>query len=56
MSGFTDMLTNIGMQWIPLFPAISFTAKYSNAVAIGMMLLSFTEVPAHICAGNEDNK
>lgn len=52
MSRLTDMITNIGLQWIPLvYLMLSFVTNLSNAVALCMMLLCFIEVLAHTGAG-----
>lgn len=52
MSRLTDMVTNIGLQWIPLvYLALCFFTNLSNATALCMMLLSFIEVLAHTGAG-----
>ncbi len=53
MSRLTDMVTNVGLQWIPLiylvlsliFPSLA------NATALCMMLFCFIEVAAHTAAG-----
>ncbi|MCD8299641.1 MAG: HXXEE domain-containing protein [Clostridiales bacterium] len=52
MSRLTDMITNIGLQWIPLiYIILCFFANLSNAVALCMMFLSFIEVLVHTGAG-----
>jgi len=52
MSRLTDMITNVGLQWIPLVYIIFvFSTDLGNAVALCMMLLSFIEVLAHTGAG-----
>ena len=52
MSRLTDMITNVGLQWIPLvYLMICFFTELSNATALCMMLLCFIEVLAHTGAG-----
>lgn len=52
MSRLTDMVTNVGLQWIPLvYLVLCFFTNLSNATALCMMLLSFIEVLAHTGAG-----
>ncbi len=52
MSRLTDMITNVGLQWIPLaYLVLCFFTELSNATALCMMLLSFIEVFAHTGAG-----
>ncbi len=52
MSRFTDMITNIGMQFFPLlYLVLSLVTNLSTELAIGIMLFSFTEVFAHTFAG-----
>ncbi len=52
MSRLTDMITNVGLQWIPLvYLFLCFFTDLSNAVALCMMLLSFIEVLVHTGAG-----
>lgn len=52
MSRITDMITNVGLQWIPLIYLIfCFFTNLSNAAALCMMLLCFIEVLAHTGAG-----
>lgn len=52
MSRLTDMITNVGLQWIPLiYLFLCFVAPLSNALALCMMLFCFIEVIAHTCAG-----
>ena len=52
MSRLTDMITNVGLQWIPLvYLALCLFTDLSNATALCMMLLCFIEVLAHTGAG-----
>lgn len=52
MSRLTDMITNVGLQWIPLiYILLCFFTELSSAVALCMMLLCFIEVLAHTGAG-----
>jgi len=52
MSRLTDMITNIGLQWIPLvYLVICFFTDLSNAAALCIMFLCFIEVLAHTSAG-----
>lgn len=52
MSRLTDMVTNVGLQWIPLiYLFLSFVTPLSNATSLCMMLFCFIEVIAHTCAG-----
>ncbi|MCC8141789.1 MAG: HXXEE domain-containing protein [Lachnospiraceae bacterium] len=52
MSRMTDMVTNIGLQWIPLvYVLLSFVTGLSNAVAMCMIIFCFVEVFAHFGAG-----
>ncbi|WP_455542683.1 HXXEE domain-containing protein [Intestinibacter sp.] len=52
MSRLTDMITNVGLQWIPLiYLVLCFFTELSNATALCMMLLCFIEVFAHTGAG-----
>ena len=52
MSRLTDMVTNVGLQWIPLvYLLLSCVTSLSNAVTLCMMLFCFIEVLAHTCAG-----
>ncbi len=52
MSRLTDMITNVGLQWIPLcYLVLCFFTNLSNATALCMMLLCFIEVLAHTGAG-----
>ncbi len=52
MSRLTDMVTNIGLQWIPLvYLLLSCAAGLSNATALCMILFCFIEVLAHTGAG-----
>ncbi|MCU6735069.1 HXXEE domain-containing protein [Diplocloster agilis] len=52
MSRLTDMITNVGLQWIPLvYLLLSCVTGLSNATALCMMLFCFIEVIAHTCAG-----
>ncbi len=52
MSRLTDMITNVGLQWIPLiYIILVYNTELGNAVALCMMLLSFVEVIAHTGAG-----
>ena len=52
MSRLTDMITNIGLQWIPLlYLILCFFTEKSNAIALCMRILSFVEVLAHTGAG-----
>ncbi len=52
MSRLTDMVTNIGLQWIPLiYLLLSFVTNLSNAIALCMMVFCFIEVLAHTGMG-----
>ncbi|MCD7724678.1 MAG: HXXEE domain-containing protein [Clostridiales bacterium] len=52
MSRLTDMITNIGLQWIPLiYLVLCWITDLSNAVSLCMLLLCFIEVLAHTGAG-----
>ncbi|MCD8019710.1 MAG: HXXEE domain-containing protein [Clostridiales bacterium] len=52
MSRLTDMITNVGLQWIPLvYLVLCFFTELSTATALCMMLLCFIEVFAHTGAG-----
>lgn len=52
MSRLTDMITNVGLQWIPLvYLVLCFFTNLSTATALCIMLLSFIEVIAHTGAG-----
>ncbi len=52
MSRLTDMVTNVGLQWVPLvYILLCFFTNLSNAVALCMMLFCYIEVLAHIGAG-----
>ncbi len=52
MSRLTDMITNVGLQWIPLvYLVLCYFTDLSNAVALCMMMLCFIEVLAHTGAG-----
>lgn len=52
MSRLTDMVTNVGLQWIPLvYLLLSCVTGLSNATALCMMLFCFIEVVAHTSAG-----
>ncbi len=53
MSRLTDMVTNVGLQWIPLIYLILslLFPSLANGVALGMMLFCFIEVVAHTAAG-----
>ncbi len=52
MSRLTDMVTNVGLQWIPLvYLILCFFTSLSTATALCMMALSFVEVLAHTGAG-----
>ncbi|MCD7809336.1 MAG: HXXEE domain-containing protein [Erysipelotrichaceae bacterium] len=52
MSRLTDMITNVGLQWIPLcYLVLSLFTGLSNATALCMMLLCFIEVLAHTGGG-----
>ncbi len=52
MSRLTDMVTNIGLQWIPLiYLLLSFVTGLSNATALCMMVFCFIEVLAHTGMG-----
>ena len=52
MSRLTDMVTNVGLQWVPLvYLLLSCVTSLSNAVTLCVMLFCFIEVLAHTCAG-----
>lgn len=52
MSRLTDMITNVGLQWIPIiYGVLCFFLPLSNAVALCVMLLCFMEVFAHTAGG-----
>ncbi len=52
MSRLTDMITNVGLQWIPLvYLVICLFTDLSNAAALCMMIFCFIEVLAHTSAG-----
>lgn len=52
MSRLTDMITNVGLQWIPIiYLIVCHFTNLSNATALCMMLLCFIEVLAHTGAG-----
>ena len=52
MSRLTDMVTNVGLQWIPLiYAALCFFVPLSNAVALCVILLCVMELFAHTAGG-----
>lgn len=52
MSRLTDMVTNVGLQWIPLvYAALCFFLPLSNAVALCVILLCVMELFAHTAGG-----
>ena len=52
MSRLTDMVTNVGLQWIPLiYGALCFVTELSNAAALCMIVLCVCEVLAHTGGG-----
>ena len=52
MSRLTDMVTNVGLQWIPLvYAALCFFLPLSNAVALCGILLCVMELFAHTAGG-----
>ena len=52
MSRLTDMITNVGLQWIPLvYGVLCFFLPLSNAVALCMILLCIMELVAHTAGG-----
>lgn len=52
MSRLTDMVTNVGLQWIPLvYGALCFFLPLSNAVSLCMILLCIMELIAHTAGG-----
>lgn len=53
MSRLTDMITNIGLQWIPLIYSVIayFRPDMSNAIALCILILCYGEVLAHTAGG-----
>ncbi len=52
MSRFTDMITNIGLAWIPLIYAVlAQNCGLSNVVSVCIVILSFGQVIAHTVVG-----
>lgn len=52
MSRLTDMITNVGLQWIPLIYAVlCFFFPLSNAVTLCVILLCIMELFAHTAGG-----
>ncbi|MCD8316720.1 MAG: HXXEE domain-containing protein [Eggerthellaceae bacterium] len=52
MSRLTDMVTNVGLQWIPIiYGIICFFLPISNAVALCVIFLCIMEMIAHTAGG-----